>query len=208
MKWIFLLLCSVTLFAKDPHPVTKVNAWFKEEKERTEGRFFKFASLATVDAEGNPHARMVEVTHFSKKKGALFFTHAQTEKVQHLSLNPHASLNFYLPHTHRQLCVDGVVHSVPQEEAEKAWEQMPRFMKLTFLSSRKGEPLESPEALEIRKKQLQTEYPKDIPCPSTFRGYHLKPERIIFFQVNRRSFPTKEVAHLDKEDWVCTQVEP
>ena len=120
MKLALILLCSLSLFAKQPHPVAKVGTWFKEEKERTEGRFFKLASLATVASDGRPHARMIEITNFNQAKGALFFTHEKTEKVSQLSYNPHASLNVYLPRTHRQLCIDGIVNQIPREEAEKA----------------------------------------------------------------------------------------
>ena len=208
MKFILILLCSFSLCAKQPHPVVKVGAWFKEEKERTEGRFFKFASLATVASDGKPHARMIEITHFNQTKGALFFTHEKTEKVSHLSYNPHASLNVYLPRTHRQLCIDGIVNQIPLEEAEKAWSRMPRFMKFTFMASNKGELLESQTILENRRKELEKEYPKEVPCPTEFRGYRLVPNRIIFFEVHHRSFPTKEIATLEQNEWICTAVEP
>jgi len=208
MKLVLILLCSLSLFAKQPHPVAKVDIWFKEEKERTEGRFFKLASLATVASDGRPHARMIEITNFNQAKGALFFTHEKTEKVSHLSYNPHASLNVYLPRTHRQLCIDGIVNQIPREEAEKAWNRMPRFMKFTFIASNKGELLESQTVLENRRKELEKEYPKEVPCPTEFRGYRLAPDRIIFFEVHHRSFPTKEIATLEQNEWICTAVEP
>ena len=208
MKLILILLCSFSLFAGQPHPVTKVAAWFKEEKERTQGRFFKFASLATVASDGNPHARMIEITNFTQSKGALFFTHEKTEKVEHLSYNPHASLNVYLPRTHRQLCIDGIVNQIPREEAEKAWSRMPHFMKFTFIASNKGDFLESQTLLDTRRKELEKEYPKEVPCPLEFRGYRLVPDRIIFFEIRHRSFPTKEIATLRQNEWVCTAVEP
>lgn len=208
MKLILVFLCSFSLFAKQPHPVAKVNAWFKDEKEQTEGRFFKFASLATVASDGKPHARMIEITNFNQAEGALFFTHEKTEKVTHLSYNPHASLNAYLPRTHRQLCIDGIVNQIPHEEAEKAWSRMPRFMQFTFIASDRGETLESQAILENRRKKLEKEYPEDVPCPAEFRGYRLVPNRIIFFEVHHRSFPTKEIATLEKNEWICTTVEP
>ena len=208
MRFILLFLCSFSLLAKELHPVAKVGAWFKDEKERTEGRFFKFASLATVASDGQPHARMIEIINFSQAKGALFFTHEKTEKVGHLSYNPHASLNVYLPRTHRQLCIDGIVNQIPRAEAEKAWGKMPRFMKFTFMASNKGELLKSQAILEYRRKGLEKEYPKEVPCPPEFRGYRLVPDRIIFFEVHRRSFPIKEIATLEQNEWICTAVEP
>ncbi len=208
MKFVLILLYSFSLFAKQPHPVAKVDAWFKEEKERTEGRFFKFASLATVASNGRPHARMIEITNFNQTKGALFFTHEKTEKISHLSYNPHASLNIYLPRTHRQLCIDGIVNQISREEAEKAWSRMPRFMKFTFMASNNGELLESQTILENRRKELEKEYPKEVLCPQEFKGYRLVPDRIIFFKVHHRSFPTKEIATLEQNEWIYTAVEP
>lgn len=208
MKWLFLTLLSVSLFAKEPHPITKVNQWCSEEKELTEGRFFTFGTLSSVSSNGRPHSRTIEVSHFDKEKGALFFTHKHTQKVEDFLFNPYASLTVWLPKTHRQFIVDGKVEEISRGEAEKSWKKMPRFMKLTFLASNHKGKLESEEILEKRKKALEKDLPKEIPMPETFVGYRLKPDQITFYQVNFRSFPKKEVATLEKNDWVTALLEP
>lgn len=208
MKYFLVLLCSVALAAKELHPIAKANGWLNEEKERTEGRFFKFAALATVDADGNPHNRMIEITKLTQKEGAFFFTHAKTQIMAHLRSTPRASLNFYLPKTHRQMTMNGRVYQLSQNDAEKAWKRFPRFMQLIFITTNKDEPLGSAEILEKRKKIIDGEYPQEIPFPQTFVGFRLEPENITFYQMNHRSFPTKEIACLTNSQWVCTKVEP
>lgn len=208
-KLIPLLLCvAVTLCAKEQHPVKKVNQWFKEEKERTNGGFHKFATLATVSSDGHPHTRMIEIVGLSKEKGALFFTHKNTQKVAHLDHSPVAALNIWLPQTLRQVSIDGEVVQVSKSEAEKSWKQMPRFMKITFMASdHKGE-IESNDVLQERKKELEKLYPQEIPMPDSFVGYRIRPKTMIFYEIKPRNFPTKHVAHLESENWTICQVEP
>lgn len=208
MKLLGFLLISFSLIAKEPHPMTKVNLWCKEEKEITEGRYFTYGTLASVSSDGRPHTRTIEVSHFDKEKGALFYTHKQTQKVEDFLFNPYASLTVWLPKTHRQFTVEGKVEEVSKLEGEKAWKKMPRFMQLSFLASNHKGKLESEEVLQKRKESLEKTYPKEIPVPDTFIGYRLRPDHIIFYQVNFRSFPKKEVATLEKTGWITALVEP
>ncbi|MCB1085378.1 MAG: pyridoxamine 5'-phosphate oxidase family protein [Chlamydiia bacterium] len=198
MKWLIFLLFSLTLTAKEPDPITQVKQWCKEEKERTEGRFFKFASLATVSPTGTPHIRMIEIVHFHKEKGALFFTHQNTRKVADITHTPLAALNLWLPKTHRQLILEGSVEKIENLEAEKSWNRMPRYMKLSFLASHHAGALDSIAVLEERKEALKKTYPKEIPCPQEFVGYRLVPNQITFYEVCPRFFPEKGSRRLER----------
>ncbi|MCB1116371.1 MAG: pyridoxamine 5'-phosphate oxidase family protein [Chlamydiia bacterium] len=208
MKYLLLALFSFSLFAKEVHPIAKVNQWCKEEKEMTEGRHFIFGALASVSSDGRPHTRMMEISHFDKESGALFFAHKHSQKVEHFLFNPYASLTVYLPKTHRQFTLDGKVTEVSRSDAEKSWKKMPRYMQLTFLASNHKDPLASEEVLQQRKEALEKEFPKEIPLPDVFIGYRLKPDHMTFYQINHRSFPKKEVATCDKKNWITAQVEP
>lgn len=208
MKLLFFLLTTFTLFANESHPIITIKEWCKEEKALTEGSYFTFGTLATVSSSGMPHSRMIEVSHFDKNKGALFFTHKSTRKVIDLQFNPHASLNLWLPKTHRQVTLEGRVEEISSTEAEKSWKRMPRFMKLSFLASNHTGSLESDDILKERKEALEKELPKEIPMPATFVGYRLNPTEVIFYQVNHRSFPKKEVAILEKDNWITCLSEP
>lgn len=208
MKWLCLTLVPFSLIAKEPHPMTKVNQWCREEKERTEGQYFTYGMLASVSSDGRPHTRTIEVSHFDKEKGALFYTHKHTQKVEDFLFNPHASLTVWLSKTHRQFTLEGKVEEISEAEAEKGWKKMPRFMQLLFLASNHKGKLESEVVLQKRKEELEKTYPKEIPFPETFIGYRLKPDLVTFYQVNFRSFPKKEVATFEKPGWITALLEP
>lgn len=208
-KLIPLLFCiAATLYAKEQHPITKVNAWFKEEQTRTTGTFHKFATLATVSRDGHPHTRMIELVGLNPQQGGLFFTHKNSEKVKHLEHSSHAALNIWLPQTHRQISIDGVVSQISEAEAEKSWNRMPRFMKITFMASTHQGEISSNEVLEERKKQLEELYPKEILMPGTFVGYRILPQKVIFYEIQSKSFPIKHIALIGSDDWSICQVEP
>ena len=208
-KWIPLLLCIATsLFAREQHPIEKVNQWFKEEKEKSAGSFHKFATLATVSSDGRPHTRMIEIVGLNRNKGVLFFTHKNTGKAQHLSHNPHTALNVWLPNTLRQISMEGEVMQIPTVDAEKSWRRMPRFMKITFMASDHGGEIESNDVLNVRKENLEKLYPNEIPMPDAFIGYHVMPKTVVFYEIQPRNFPIKHVAHLDQDTWTICQVEP
>lgn len=189
-------------------PIKKINAWFNEEKAKSERGFHRFASLATVGTDGAPHVRIIEITGISKKRGVSFFTHKMTQKAKDLAFNPQAALNIWLPKTLRQMTVNGTVSFATQEETERAWKRMPRFMKLVFMASDHESTIESTEILEKKKMQLDKTYKDDIPMPYTFVGYHLKPDMITFYEIKPRHFPIKEIAKLRASEWTVCQTEP
>ncbi|MBF5059567.1 pyridoxamine 5'-phosphate oxidase family protein [Candidatus Neptunochlamydia vexilliferae] len=171
MKIIFLLLVSWTLFGKELHPITKVNQWCKKEKEWTEGQFLQKATLATVTAQGHPHVESVDIVHFDKKEGPLFFIGRD------LSLHPHAALHLPLPRTHRTVSIKGTLHPIAMAEREKRWSQLPLYKKRLFLPEKAS--------------------PKGALMPVTFIGYRVIPHTITFSENPPRSLPNQEVITLN-----------
>lgn len=208
MKWFFFLLATLPLFAKQIDPITTVKKWCKEERGLTEGRYLSLGVLASVSSNGTPHTRIMKISHFDKKKGALFFTHKNTRKWADFQLNPHASLTLWLPKTHRQITLEGKVEEVSRIEAEKYWKRMPRFMKISFLASSHTGTLESNTLLQKRQQTLKTDLSKEVPMPRAFVGYRLIPLEITFYQENHRAAAKKEIATLEKEGWSLCLYEP
>ena len=205
-----LILPLTTLGAKEnQNPILKTKQWFEEEKQKSDRGFHRFATLSTVGTDGHPYSRMIEIVGMSQTNGILFFTHRHTNKAEHLSQNPYAALNIWLPKTLRQVSINGQAKEVPSDIAESSWKRMPRFMKITFLSSAHKGELASPDTLLDRKAKLEEAYKdRDIPMPETFVGYRLMPDQVIFYEIKPRSFPEKELAQLDGKEWITCQLEP
>lgn len=208
-KFFLILLClTISLSAKETSPINQVNKWFKKEKERSEKGFHKLGTLATVSPNGKPHTRMIELMGFHPQEGGLFFTHKHSDKVEQINYNSSVALNIWLPKTLRQISIEGHVHQIPPSDAATSWKKMPRFMKILFMTPNHHDEEISTTALNERKKQLEKLYPKEIPMPSTFVGYRLMPEKIIFFEMQPRKIPLKHIATLNQDKWIMCQVEP
>jgi len=212
-RFVFVCIVPCILCAqqqKSVRPIQKINKWFQEEKSPTEKHVHKFATLASVSAEGKPYTRMVELVKLRPKHGIVFFTHKNSVKVGHFASNPYAALNIYFSKTGRQVSLTGIVTTVPANQTEAAWNRMPRSMKIDFMvSDHKREPT-TLEALENKKQSLKKKYQKAaIPVPDTFIGYQFHPEEIIFYELRKKKIPVKEIAQLKSQnEWICSIVEP
>jgi len=210
----FLFLFSAFLHATPQatpigvSPAKKINKWFSEEKERTEGRFFRFATLSTLSPEGHPRTRMVEITPFHMEMGTKFFTHKNAKKVTDLICNPFAALNIYLPKTGRQISLEGYTRKIPFTEAEKSWNKMPKFIQLQFLASDHQGKIDSKDILEENLAKIKKEYVGKISMPESFIGYKFLPRRVIFYEINGRSFPNKELAEIEDDVWITSLLQP
>ncbi|MCB1076142.1 MAG: hypothetical protein KDK59_11540, partial [Simkania sp.] len=124
-------------------------------------------------------------------------------------VNPYAALNIWLPKTLRQISINGLVKEVPNDIAESSWKRMPRFMKITFLASEHNGVLPSTDALEERQAKLEEVYKEsEIPMPEAFVGYRFTPDQAIFYEIKPRSFPERELAELQGNQWIISQLEP
>lgn len=176
MKYLFFLL--IFSFAHAIDPINQVIEWFHDEN----GNKHTLACLCTVTADHKPNGRIIDIVHWDEK-GALFFTHLNTEKVKELALNPYASLNSWLPQTKRQITIRGATHLITREECLPYWELFPRHMQIKFLH------------------QTDVVYPEKISMPDEFIGYRLLPEEILFFEIVE-SFPKKRIFKRDSAGWI------
>jgi pyridoxamine 5'-phosphate oxidase len=139
-------------------------------------------TLATVDSEGRPSARIVLLKGLDER-GFIFFTNYDSRKGQELARNPQAALVFYWPDLARQVCVTGKVSQLPSAESEAYFRSRPRGSRLAALASRQSEVVPDRAVLEEKYRQLEAQYPgQDVPRPPHWGGYVLTPASIEFWQ--------------------------
>src|SRR5947208_17184198 len=80
-------------FTEAEEPLRLFAAWF-EEARRSEPADANAMTLATVDADGLPNARMVLLKGFDEK-GFIFYTNLDSQKGRELENNPKAALVFH-----------------------------------------------------------------------------------------------------------------
>jgi pyridoxamine 5'-phosphate oxidase len=100
--------------------------------------------LATVDAGGQPSARVLLCKDIAAEAGFItFYTNYQSRKGRELEANPRAAVVFHWDHRHRQVRAEGRVERLSASENDAYFQSRPWQSRLGAWASRQSEPLES-----------------------------------------------------------------
>ncbi|QEZ88805.1 pyridoxine 5'-phosphate oxidase / pyridoxamine 5'-phosphate oxidase [Aliarcobacter cibarius] len=139
-------------------------------------------TLATVGNEMMPSVRTVLLKYFSEK-GFVFFTNYDSKKAKQIDQNPKvAALFTWLP-LERQIKIEGSVEKISKAESLKYFLSRPKGSQLGAWVSRQSEVISSRALLEQKFEEMKNKFlNKEIPFPSFWGGYIIKPIRIEFWQ--------------------------
>jgi pyridoxamine 5'-phosphate oxidase len=161
-------------------PIELFGRWFELAGEQAP--LAEAVCVATVDADGQPDARMVLLKGFDER-GFRFFTNEGSAKGRQLAERPRAAMTFYWRELDRQVRVRGRVERVPAAEADEYFASRPRDSRLGAWASPQSEPLEGRDDLEERLAAVRARFGEgDVPRPPHWGGYRVVPESIEFWQ--------------------------
>jgi pyridoxamine 5'-phosphate oxidase len=162
----------------DPHAL--FDRWL-EEAGAAEPNDANAMALATVDAKGQPSARMVLLKGHDAR-GFAFYTNSESRKGRELAGNPRAALLFHWKSLRRQVRAEGHIEPVSPEEADAYFASRSRDSRIGAWASDQSRPLESRPEFEARYAKLAREFDgEEIGRPPHWWGYRLVPERIEFW---------------------------
>jgi len=139
-------------------------------------------SLATVDASGQPHCRIVLLKE-SDEKGFVFYTHYDSDKGQQIEDNPKASLMFFWPEVDRQVRIEGTLEKISKQQSEDYFHSRPRDSQLAAASSNQSSIVPGRKTLELNYAIQENQFEHiSVECPSHWGGYILIPHRFEFWQ--------------------------
>ena len=165
----------------DPDPFRQFARWF-DEAVGVQVPEPNAMTLATVDAQGRPSARIVLLKAVDGR-GLTFYTNYESRKGRELPPDARAALLFFWAELQRQVRIEGTVEKVDQATADEYWVSRPRLSRIGAWASSQSEPLPNRAALEARFAQADARYPGDsIPRPPHWGGYRLVPEAFEFWQ--------------------------
>ncbi len=191
----------------DKNPITQFEKWMFEalESQIPEPNAM---ILATVDAEGKPHTRVVLLKEVDTD-GFVFYTNYASDKGKELAQNPNASLCFMWLELERQVRIDGLVEKIPSSESEAYFKQRPYKSQLGALASNQSEVVESREFLEKKFAELEAKYPEgEVPKPETWGGYRVIPQAIEFWQGRRSRLHDRVKYELENGIWNIKRLSP
>ena len=139
-------------------------------------------TLATVDADGAPNARMV-LLKGADERGFVFYTNIESAKGRELDGHPVAALVFHWKSSNRQVRVRGQVERVTAQEADTYFATRPKQAQIGAWASKQSSPLESRLAFEKAVALYATKYALgEVPRPPHWSGYRIVPVQIEFWQ--------------------------
>jgi pyridoxamine 5'-phosphate oxidase len=138
-------------------------------------------TLATVDPDGDPSARIVLLKGV-EDGGFVFFTNYRSRKGRELAARPAACLVFQWSDLERQVRVDGAVHRVSAAASDAYFASRPLGARLSAWASAQSEKVASRSVLESSMDAVRAQHGDNPPRPSHWGGYRVMPHAIEFWQ--------------------------
>jgi pyridoxamine 5'-phosphate oxidase len=165
----------------DADAIVQFQQWFEEACERINLEP-NAMTLATVDSNGAPAARMVLLKFFDRE-GFVFFTNLESRKAVHIESNERVALLFWWPELERQIEINGVAERISSVEAAKYFVTRPRGSQLGAWISHQSDVLTSRKALEMKLDEMKRKFAnREVPLPSFWGGFRVVPTTIEFWQ--------------------------
>lgn len=171
---------SADTVAEDP--IAQFQDWFDDaldaEIEEPNGM-----TLATAAPNGQPSARIVLLKGVDER-GFIFYSNYESRKGTELAQNPKAALVFWWEPLERSVRIEGTVEWLPEDESTEYFHSRPRGSQLGAWASPQSQPVASRDVIEDNLDRVKDEYAdaEDIPRPSHWGGYVVRPRRIEFWQ--------------------------
>lgn len=189
-------------------PIELFSAWFARAAEVNS--MPEAMTLATVDEDGRPDARMV-LLKGADQKGFRFFTHYVGTKASQLERNSSATLVFHWPELHRQVRIRGTVEKLDPGESDAYFATRDRTSQIGAWASPQSRVLEEGRA-ELERYTARTEenFAADdpIPRPEHWGGYIVRPETIEFWQGRRGRLHDRFLYRQERRRWRIDRLAP
>lgn len=162
------------------NPFDQFAAWWERAAE--EVPLADAITLATVDSDGAPDARMVLLKGHGAD-GLRFFTNRESAKGRQLGGSPRAAIIAYWRELDRQVRARGRVEPLSDSDSDAYFATRPRDSQLGAWASPQSQPIESRAALDGRLGEVERRFAGgEVERPPHWGGYLLVPDTIEFWQ--------------------------
>lgn len=169
---------KLNIFRGD-NPIEIFNRWLKEAT-KTEISDPNAISLATVDQNGLPNVRVV-LLKFVEDDSFIFFTNFESTKGREIYNNNQAAFVVHWKTLKRQIRVRGSLEKETGKITDDYFATRDVQSKIGAWASNQSMKLSSEAELAKRNDDYRKFFGKNVPRPSHWGGFRLKPKEIEFW---------------------------
>ncbi|MFY7739756.1 MAG: pyridoxamine 5'-phosphate oxidase [Flavobacterium sp.] len=163
-------------------PINLFNRWFHETEDLDDVDEANAMTISTIGVDGFPKSRVVLLKKFNEE-GFIFYTNYDSEKGQAIANNPNVCLSFFWPSIERQVIIKGIAEKTPTNVSDNYFDSRPTGSKLGAIASDQSRVIASRLVLEEKLRELEQYYDgKEIPRPTNWGGYLIRPQEVEFWQ--------------------------
>lgn len=188
-------------------PFDQFSTWFEEAVDAIKNDPNAMI-LSTADDEGHPSSRTVLLKGYDES-GFVFYTNYNSRKAGQILRNPNVSITFYWPDLMRQIHIEGVAEKVSEAQSDAYFSTRPANSRLSAWASSQSETVASREELEENLREMEKKFKDgDIPRPSNWGGFRVRPRRFEFWQ-GRLNRLHDRICYIQSEDcWKIKRLSP
>jgi pyridoxamine 5'-phosphate oxidase len=165
-------------------------------------------TLATVDAEGRPDARMVLLKGFDRR-GFRFFTNYESAKAAQLERSGRAAIVAYWRELDRQVRARGTVARLSSEESDAYFATRPRAAQLGAWASPQSRPIADRAKLERALAEAEGRFQdSEVARPQHWGGYLLEAEEVEFWQGQLARLHDRFLYRRSGDGWAIERLAP
>ncbi|MGD8116069.1 MULTISPECIES: pyridoxamine 5'-phosphate oxidase [unclassified Vibrio] len=165
-------------------------------------------TVATVDASGQPFQRIVLLKDVNQD-GFVFYTNLGSRKAQQIEANAKVSLHFPWHPLERQVHITGVAEKLSAVENMKYFSSRPKASQLAAIASKQSSRISARGVLEGKFLELKQKFEKgEIPVPSFWGGFRIKPQSIEFWQGGEHRLHDRFLFSKQAQEWHIDRLAP
>lgn len=164
-------------------------------------------TLATVDSQGHPSARIVLLKGFDAE-GFVFFTNYRSRKGRELDTQPRGALLFFWPQIERQVRIEGTVQRIAAQESDAYFASRPLGSRIGAWVSEQSSEIGNRDILARLETEARQRFGDDPPRPPHWGGLRLRPDAIEFWQGRPSRLHDRLVYRQHEKGWRIVRLAP
>jgi len=164
-------------------------------------------TLATVDATGQPAARIVLLKGIDER-GLVFHTNYDSRKGREMAAGSRVALLFFWAELQRQVRVEGRAERASPEESDAYFAARPRASQLSAWASPQSAEVQDRAWLEAQVASVQARFSSQVPRPPDWGGVRVVPSCFEFWQGRESRLHDRLVWSKEGDRWTIRRLGP